>query len=89
MTSRTVWTEAKIRALGVRLDGVVAVEIVTGYRRSQAYALLRTPDALPFRVLKIGRRYVTPTADVLRALGLDPSLNCTDSSAVAEVTSPP
>ncbi|MFD0630546.1 hypothetical protein ACFQ9X_01630 [Catenulispora yoronensis] len=49
------------------------MEIVTGYRRSQAYALLRTPDVLPFRVLKIGRRYVTPTADVLRALGLEPT----------------
>ena len=30
MTARKVWTEAKIRELGVRIDGVTAVEIVTG-----------------------------------------------------------
>jgi hypothetical protein len=71
--ARTVWTEAKVRDLGVRIDGVVAVEIVTGYARSTAYTLLRTPEILPFRVLKIGRRFVVPAADVLRALGLEPA----------------
>ncbi len=71
--TRTVWTEAKVRDLGVRIDGVLAVEIVTGYSRSTAYTLLRTPEALPFRVLRIGRRFVVPAADVLRALGLEPA----------------
>lgn len=71
--TRTVWTEAKVRNLGVRIDGVLAVEIVTGYGRSTAYTLLRTPEALPFRVLRIGRRFVVPAADVLRTLGLEPA----------------
>lgn len=71
---RRIWTEAEIRALGVRIDGVLAVEIVTGYAKDSAYNLLKTPDALPFRVLKVGRRYVVPAADVLRVLGLEPGL---------------
>lgn len=74
MTAKSVWTEARVRALGVRIDGVLAVEIVTGYAKDTAYTLLKTPDALPFRVLKVGRRYVVPAADVLRALGLEPGL---------------
>jgi len=69
---RKAWTEDQVRALGVRIDGVVACEIVLGVGRSLAYELLRT-EAVPFRVLRAGRRYVTSGADVLRALGLDPS----------------
>lgn len=78
--SPDVWTEAKIRAYGVRLDGVLAVQITTGYSRSRAYELLRTPEALPFRVLKIGRRFIVPTADVLRVLGLEPAPNAAPNS---------
>lgn len=82
--SRRVWTEADIRALGVRIDGVVAVEIVAGVARSTAYTLLQHPEQLPgLRVLKIGRRYTVPTADVLRALGLEPPPGATDTGTPA------
>ncbi len=71
--TRTVWTEAKIRELGVRIDGITAVEIVTGYAATRAYELLRKPEELPFKVLRIGRRYVVPASEVLTVLGLERS----------------
>lgn len=79
--SQDVWTEAKIRALGVRLDGVVAIQILTNYSRSRCYEILRDPKLLPeVRVLKIGRRYIVPTADVLRVLGLEPATGAATGS---------
>ncbi|MEV6445992.1 hypothetical protein [Amycolatopsis sp. NPDC051716] len=69
--SEDVWTEERIRALGVRMDAVDAVRAVHGCGKTRAYEALRGGEDLGFRVLKLGRRYVTPTADVLRALGLE------------------
>jgi len=69
--SRQVWTEADIRALGVRMDGVLACKIVYDVERTRAYELLAAGD-VDFRVLRRGRRYIVPTIDVLRLLGLEP-----------------
>jgi len=69
MTARKVWTEADIRALGVRCDGVTAVQIVYGVGRTRAYEILRAGE-VDFRVIRVpgSNRYVVPTADVLRLL---------------------
>lgn len=88
-TARKIWTHAEILALGVRIDGVTAVEIVTGYGRSRAYELLQTPDVLPFRVLRIGRRFVVPTADVLAALGLAGELPPRSQDSAPTAPAPP
>ncbi len=42
---------------------------VLGCSRGLAYALIRRGD-FPCRVLRLGRRYVIPTADLRRALGI-------------------
>lgn len=65
-----VWTEDRIRAFGARMDGVTAVQAVYGYRCSKAYAMLAAGD-VDFRVIRRGRKYIVPTQDVLRLLGLD------------------
>lgn len=69
MSARKVWTEADIRALGVRCDGVTAVRIVYGVGRTRAYEILRAGD-VDFRVIRVpgSNRYVVPTADVIRLL---------------------
>ena len=68
--TRAHWTEQRLRSQGVRMDSVDAVQAVFGCGRTRAYEVLRSEDNLGFRVLRIGRRYVTPTADVLALLGL-------------------
>lgn len=81
MTARQVWTAAQIHGFGVRTDGVTACRIVYGVGRTRAYEILRSGEA-GFRVIRVpgSNRFVVPTVDVLRALGLEPSLNSTDSS---------
>jgi len=69
--SGDVWTEECIRAYGVRMPSVDAVQAVFGCGATRAYEALRSGEDLGFPVNKLGRRYVTPTADVLRALGLE------------------
>jgi hypothetical protein len=64
-----VWTEERIRALGVRTEGVIACEIIYGDRRTKAYERLRAGD-VDFPVIKRGRRYIVPTAAILGLLGL-------------------
>lgn len=64
-----VWTEEEVRALGVRLDGKTACNIVYGDSATKAYERLRAGD-VDFPVLRRGRYYVVPAAAVLRLLGL-------------------
>lgn len=67
----SIWTEEKIRGYGVQMPSVEAVRAVYGCGETSAREALRSGRDLGFRVLRLGRRYVTPTADVLRILGLD------------------
>ncbi|OXM58684.1 hypothetical protein CFP71_01330 [Amycolatopsis thailandensis] len=66
-----VWTEERIRQYGVRMPSVEAARAVYGCGVAHAYGLLRAGEDLEFRVLRKGRQYVTPTADVLELLGLN------------------
>lgn len=65
-----VWTEERIRAYGVRMPSVDAVQAVFGCGTTRAYEALRSDEDLGLPVLKLGRCYVTPTAAVLRLLHL-------------------
>lgn len=70
---RRAWTEAEIRAYGVRIDGVLACGIAYDVGETKALALLRDGQ-VDFKVIKVpGRRtkYVVPVSDLLRLLGLD------------------
>lgn len=70
LADETVWTEERIRACGVRMDGVNAVQAVYGYGRTKAYELLASGE-VDFPVIRRGRKWVVPTAAVLRVLHLD------------------
>lgn len=93
MTGR-VWTADEVRALGVRTDLVTAGSVL-GLGRTVAHELARR-HAFPVPVLRIGTRYVVPTASLLELLGIDPQhgtttardtavtpprLTCTDSAS--------
>ena len=67
--SSDVWTEERVRACGVRMEGVDAVAAVYGYGPRKAYSMLQAGD-VDFRIIRRGRRYIVPTADVLRLLGI-------------------
>lgn len=62
------WTEAEVRALGVRTDLVTAGEVL-GIGRTKSHEMARAGE-FPVRVLRLGRRYVVPVAGLLTALGL-------------------
>jgi hypothetical protein len=64
------WTVERIRACGARMDGVDAVAAVYGYKQRKAYMMLAAGD-VDFPVIRRGRRYVVPTAAVLRLLQVD------------------
>lgn len=64
-----VWTEQRIRSYGVRMPGLDAVQARYGVGRTKAYELLAAGE-LDFPVIKVGRRYVVATENVLRLLGL-------------------
>lgn len=63
------WTAERVRALGVTVDLPTAGRIV-GLGRAHTYDLARRGE-LPFPTLRMGKRWVVPTAGLLRALGLD------------------
>ena len=67
---RKRWTEAQVRALGVRTTIPVAAEIIGGLSETQAYALHKR-GAFPVPVIQVGRRLIVPTAPILALLGLD------------------
>lgn len=66
--SAAVWTEDKIRALGVITDLPTAGRIF-GIGREQAYLLARTGE-FPAPVIHLGARVKVPVAGILAALGL-------------------
>lgn len=70
--SARVWTEAEVRALGVRVDGVTACRIAYSVGRTKAYELLRSGE-VDFKVIRVPgtNRYVVPVSDLIRLLGLD------------------
>jgi hypothetical protein len=72
--SARVWTDAEIRALGVRTDGVTACEIVYGVGRTKAYELLRSGN-VDFKVIQVPgtRRFVVPTSQILALLDEAPA----------------
>ncbi len=67
---RTTWTAEEVRALGVQTDVETAGSIF-GLSRTQAYAAVKK-GVFPVGVIRIGRRYLVPTAPILRLLGLEP-----------------
>ena len=67
MTART-WTEAQIRALGVRTD-LVTAGAVLGIGRTKSFELAKRNE-FPVTVLRAGHRYVVPVAALLRLLEL-------------------
>jgi hypothetical protein len=68
--SRRKWTADQVRALGVRMDGVIACEIVYGVGRTTAYALLGRGE-VDFPVLRRGKSWIVPTSAVLALLRVD------------------
>lgn len=75
--AKDVLTRAELLALPAVVDVATAARAL-GLGRSTAYELARR-DEFPCRVLRIGSSYRIPTADLLRALGIDPALG--DGSA--------
>jgi hypothetical protein len=65
-----IWTPGEVYALGVRTDLETAGSVL-GVGRTVAHELARRGE-FPVRVLRLGRRYVVPTADLIEVLGLPP-----------------
>ncbi len=63
------WTPEQVVALGVQTDVVTAASVL-GLGRTKARELVRTGN-FPTPVLRLGARYVVPTAPLLGLLGLD------------------
>ncbi|WP_328856356.1 helix-turn-helix domain-containing protein [Williamsia herbipolensis] len=61
-------TPDEIAALGVSTDLTTAAQAL-GIGKSTAYAAARS-GTFPVRVLRVGSRYVVPTADLRAALGI-------------------
>lgn len=61
-------TPDELAALGVSTDLVTAAKAL-GISKSTAYAAARN-GTFPVRVIRVGARYVVPTADLKAALGL-------------------
>ncbi len=66
-------TVDELRALPVTVSLMTAARAL-GCGRSLAYDLARR-DQFPCRVLRVGTRYLVPTADLLRTLGIPPDAN--------------
>jgi hypothetical protein len=66
---KTTWTADQVRALGVRTDVETAGSIF-GLSRTQAYIAVNK-GTFPVPVIRMGRRYLVPTAPILRLLGID------------------
>lgn len=63
---RRAWTPDQIRQLGMTTDLATAADII-GISRTLAYELARSGQ-FPVRRLRLGRRVVIPTADLLTYL---------------------
>ena len=69
--SRDGLTRAELLALPVTVDVPTAARAL-GLGRSTAYELARRGE-FPCRVLRVGRSYRVPTADLMRVLGVEPT----------------
>ncbi len=76
------WTADKVRRLGLRTDLVTAADVL-GIGRTAAYDLARRGD-FPVPVLRVGTRYVVPTAGLLRLLGVDAEQQPVPSGSVSK-----
>ncbi len=79
MTRQVRWTRERLLALGVRTD-LVTAGAVLGIGRTTAYALARRGE-FPVPVLKLGEKYVVPTAPLFELFGVDSGR--VDAEAVA------
>lgn len=71
---RPVWTEEKIRALGVRTDLVTACQIVYGCGKNRAWEMFHA-DQLDFPAVRCGRRVVVPVAPLLALMFIGSETN--------------
>jgi hypothetical protein len=86
--SARIWTEADIRAQGVRMNGVDACAARYGVGRTKALELLAA-GAVDFTVVRCGRRWVATTTSVLAALGLTPDTEMAARPAATTLTLDP
>ena len=63
---RTGWTLDEVRSLGLTIDVATAAQIL-GVSRSTGYALAKI-DRFPVKVVRVGHRYIVPTAAMIRLL---------------------
>lgn len=76
------WSPQRIRALGATTTLEIAAEIL-GIGRSKGYELARDGE-FPVEILRIGRRYIIPTAAILRLLGAPSDLQTDRADIVLE-----
>lgn len=77
-------TAAEIRSLPATIDLVTAGRMF-GVGRTKAYQLARTGH-FPCRVLRVGRSYRVPTADLITVLGL--TRTCPDQATDGQPEEP-
>jgi hypothetical protein len=65
-TTCTAWTLEDVRSLGLTMDVATAAQIL-GVSRSTGYALAKI-GRFPVNVVRVGHRYVVPTAAMIRLL---------------------
>jgi hypothetical protein len=78
------WTPEAVRELGMTTDLETAAAIL-GIGRTLAFELVRT-DRFPVRLLRLGRRVLVPTGDLLHYLGpssMGPCAHCTGHNSEA------
>ncbi len=71
MTDGRVWTPDAVKALGVRTTVPIDGEIIAGLCRDESYRMVARGE-FPVPVIKVGRRFVVPTAPILRLLNIGP-----------------
>lgn len=80
------WTEAAIRALGVKTDVETAGSIF-GLSRTQSYEAVKD-GRFPVELVRVGRRMIVPTAPIRRLLGIDPQLTTAETGPTGAVSDP-
>ncbi|KAB1161408.1 helix-turn-helix domain-containing protein [Micromonospora sp. AMSO12t] len=60
------WTVERVQSLGA-VTNVVTAGAVLGIGRTKAYELAKV-NQFPVRILKVGRRYLVPVADIMDLL---------------------
>lgn len=80
------WSEAEIRALGVKTDVETAGSIF-GLSRTQSYEAVKG-GRFPVEPVRVGRRMIVPTAPIRRLLGIDPQLPTAETEPAGAVSDP-